>query len=277
MANKKHPQPKVKPPKRLYYRLSEAAKELTKYFGEEITEDDLVHWGTIESAYLLVVITKDGGVKWDCVEGAVIYGENEKGYDYVDLNVMNASDGKRELFFIKPFIEWGIDGSPTFGVLRGFDCHAIEVQGAIKNNLFLFLDCLQVQDFGFINLVGKSRPYAPFNDKRVSLVFSGVNITKADLFVSAEEVERIKRGEEPDRLPEEEQNSMAKLMRQPRPQRVRSEYLLIAALLADRKPTSAKDLEKAAHSIGVELSDDTIRSIIREVQRVAPGLPNFET
>ncbi len=275
MTNKKHQQPKVKPPKRLYYRLSEAARELTKYFGEEITEDDLVHWGAMERTNLLVSITKDGGVNWDCLVNANFHDEKE--FNHIEFNI-------KDLVFAlmcedDSALAWFVENAPHFGLLPSFSCQVIEAQKAIKNGFIDLFNCYYTATYPnrFMDMIKELSSCAPFNDKRVSLVFSGVNITKADLFISAEEVERIKRGEEPEHLPEEEQNSMAKLMRQPRPQRMRKEHALIAALLADRKNISAKDLEKAAQSVGAEISDDTIRSIIREVQRVAPGLPNFET
>lgn len=264
MTNKKHPQPKVKPPKRLYYRLSEAARELTKYFGEEITEDDLVHWGSIRRTSLLVPITKDGGVNWDCLETA--FTVKDLVFALLGQSGFDAQ-------------HWFVEGEPQFGELKYFDCQALEIRNVISNGYIDFYRWFRANtsDPSLIDMPLLLSIRAPFDGKRANLVFSGVNITKADLFVSAEEVERIKRGEEPEHLPEEEQNSMAKLMRQPRPQRMRKEHALIAALLADRKNISAKDLEKAAQSVGAEISDDTIRSIIREVQRVAPGLPNFET
>lgn len=264
MTNKKHPQPKVKPPKRLYYRLSEAARELTKYFGEEITEDDLVHWGAIKYTKLLVPITKNGGVNWDRLETA---------FTVKDLvfALFGKSDFGAQL--------WFVESEPQFGELKYFDCQALEIRNVISNGYIDFYRWFRANPSytSLIDMPLLLSIRAPFDGKRASLIFSGVNITKADLFISAEEVERIKRGEEPDRLPEEEQNSMAKLMRQPRPQRMRTEHALIAALLADRTKTSAKDLEKAARAVGAEISDDTIRDILKQVAKVAHSLPNFET
>jgi hypothetical protein len=51
----------------------------------------------------------------------------------------------------------------------------------------------------------------------------------------------------------------------------------IAALLAawpQGKPPTGKDLEKAAASVGVSVSDDTIRSALRAARDIAPGLPS---
>lgn len=58
---------------------------------------------------------------------------------------------------------------------------------------------------------------------------------------------------------------------------VRDESLIavIAALLAqwpNRKPPSGKDLEKAAQSIGLKISDDTIRKALKAAQEIAPSL-----
>jgi hypothetical protein len=57
----------------------------------------------------------------------------------------------------------------------------------------------------------------------------------------------------------------------------RDESLLsvIAALLAqwpNGKPPSGKDLEKAAQSIGLKVSDDTIRKALKAAQEIAPSL-----
>lgn len=63
-----------------------------------------------------------------------------------------------------------------------------------------------------------------------------------------------------------------------RPQNIRDESLLsvIAALLAQwpsGKLPSGKDLEKAAQSIGLKISDDTIRKALKAAQDIAPSLP----
>jgi hypothetical protein len=50
---------------------------------------------------------------------------------------------------------------------------------------------------------------------------------------------------------------------------------VIAALLAHfpkRKAPSARDLEKSAASVGIEISDSTIQSILRRVREIAPDL-----
>lgn len=58
---------------------------------------------------------------------------------------------------------------------------------------------------------------------------------------------------------------------------VRDDSLIavIAALLAEwpnGKPPTGKDLEKAAQSIGVKISDDTIRKALKAAREIAPGL-----
>lgn len=60
-------------------------------------------------------------------------------------------------------------------------------------------------------------------------------------------------------------------------QAVRDESLIavIAALLAQwpsGKPPTGKDLEKAAQSVGLKISDDTIRKALKAAREIAPGL-----
>jgi hypothetical protein len=59
---------------------------------------------------------------------------------------------------------------------------------------------------------------------------------------------------------------------------VRDDSLLavIAALLAqwpNGKPPTGKDLEKAAQSVGIKVSDDTIRKALKAAREIAPSLP----